>query len=156
MKFKEKIYILVTLIRVFKNKKKDKRIYVHIPQLEMIYISIHKSGNTSVRESILKRLGYEVKTKTNPVEAFELIQSKPGYFDLVITDMTMPQMSGVKLSAKLKGGNSDVPVIICTGHSSQINEEKAKQLGIDAYVIKPIVMRDIAKTIRKVLDKAIG
>jgi CheY-like chemotaxis protein len=92
-----------------------------------------------------------VETKLNPVEALELFQSKPDAFDLVITDMTMPQMTGVTLSEKIKDVRSDIPVIICTGHSSLIDEEKAKKLGIEAYTMKPIVMRDLAKTIRKVL-----
>jgi PAS domain S-box-containing protein len=101
---------------------------------------------------ILGRLGYTVETKTNPVEALELFQSKPAQFDLVITDMTMPQMSGVKLSENLKDVRTDIPIIICTGYSSLIDEKKAKKLGIAAYIMKPIVMSDIAKTIRNVLD----
>ncbi|MBW2249817.1 MAG: PAS domain S-box protein [Deltaproteobacteria bacterium] len=103
---------------------------------------------------MFERLGYKVETKQNPVEALKLFQSKPDEFDLVITDMTMPQMTGVKLSEKLKDVRPEIPVIICTGHSSLIDEEKAKKLGISAYVMKPIVMSDIAKTIRKVLDEA--
>jgi len=109
---------------------------------------------TDMIGKMLKRLGYKVVTKTNPAEAWELFQTKPDQFDLVITDMTMPQMNGVKLSKKLKELRSDIPVIICTGHSSLIDEEKAKELGIDAYVMKPIVKSGIAKIIRNVLDKA--
>ncbi len=100
----------------------------------------------------LERLGYKVETKMDPSEALELFQSKPDQFDLVITDMTMPQMTGYNLSKKLKALRSDIPVIICTGHSSLIDEEKAKQMGISALVMKPISKQDIAKTIRKVLD----
>jgi len=103
---------------------------------------------------MLERLGYRVETRLNPEEALELFQSKPNEFNLIITDMTMPQMTGVKLSEKLKEVRSDVPVIICTGHSSLIDEDKAKKFGIDAYVMKPIVKNDIAKTIRKVLGNA--
>ena len=102
---------------------------------------------------MLERLGYKVKTKTNPVEALDLFKSKPDHFDLVITDMTMPQMTGVKLYEKLMGIRPDIPVIICTGHSSMIDEEKAKLLKIAAYVMKPITMTEISQTIRKVLDK---
>ena len=93
------------------------------------------------------------RDKHNPVEALKLFQSKPDEFDLVITDMTMPQMTGVKLSERLMDVRFDIPVIICTGHSYLIDEEKAKTLGIAAYVMKPIVMSGIAKTIRKVLDE---
>jgi len=102
---------------------------------------------------ILKRLGYKVETRLNPVEAMELFQSNPHQFDLVITDMTMPQMTGVQLSEKLKEIRPDIPVIINTGHSSLINEEKAKKMGIAAFAMKPIVKTDIAQTIRKVLDE---
>ena len=101
---------------------------------------------------MLERLGYTVQTKTDPVEALELFKAKPDRFDLVITDMTMPNMTGVNLSEKLKAVRFDIPVIICTGYSSLIDEEKAEELGITAYVMKPIVMSDIAQIVRKVLN----
>jgi CheY-like chemotaxis protein len=103
-------------------------------------------------EKKLERLGYEVEAKTNPIQALELFQSNPDRFDLIITDMTMPQMSGVKLSEKIKELRSDIPVIICTGHSPFIDEEKAKLISITGFVKKPVVTRDIARIIRKVLD----
>jgi two-component system cell cycle sensor histidine kinase/response regulator CckA len=81
-----------------------------------------------------------------------LFQSKPDAFDLAISDMTMPLMNGVALSEKLNTVRFDIPVIICTGHSSFIDEETASEMGIAAYVMKPIVKRDIAKTIRQVLE----
>jgi len=103
-------------------------------------------------EQMLERLGYWVETKTTPSDALELFQSKPDAFDLVVTDMTMPKMNGVRLSEKLREVRPDIPVIICTGHSTLIDEEKAKLSGIAAYVQKPIEMKKIAKTIRVVLD----
>ncbi|MCD4719413.1 MAG: PAS domain S-box protein [Desulfobacula sp.] len=109
-----------------------------------------------VTGQILEQLGYRVETQTNPQKALKLFQSKPHDFDLVITDMTMPQMTGVKLSEKLMDIRSDIPVIICTGHSSLIDEKKADQLGIAAYIMKPVSMLKIAKVIRKVLDKKIS
>jgi len=102
---------------------------------------------------MLKRLGYKVEISLNPLQALDLFQSKPDSFDLVITDMTMPQMTGAKLAQKLKELQPDVPVIICTGHSSLIDEEKAKRFGIDGYLMKPASMFTIAKAIRNVLDK---
>ncbi len=101
----------------------------------------------------LERLGYQVRKSLNPIEALEIFQSNPDSFELVITDMTMPQMSGAKLSEKLKEVRFDIPVIICTGHSTVINEEKARQLGIDGFVMKPVSKSKIAKVIREVLDK---
>ena len=107
----------------------------------------------NMAQKMLKHLGYKVETSLNPLQALDLFKSKPEYFDLVITDMTMPQMTGAKLSEKLIEIRFNIPVIICTGHSSLIDEEKAKQFGIAGYVMKPVSMSIIAKTIRKVLDK---
>jgi len=106
---------------------------------------------TNVTGKMLERLGYKVETSLNPIEALALFKSKPESFDLVITDMTMPQMTGAKLSEKLIKIRSDIPVIICTGHSSLIDEDKARQLGIAGYVMKPVSMSTIAKAIREVL-----
>jgi CheY-like chemotaxis protein len=101
---------------------------------------------------MLERLGYHVETAMTPGNALELFNSNPGHFDLVITDMTMPQMTGVKLSEKLKDIRSDIPIIISTGHSTLVDEEKVKELGLAAYVMKPINIQNIASIIRKVLD----
>ena len=65
----------------------------------------------------------------------------------------MPQMTGVKLSEKMMEIRPDIPIIICTGHSALVYEERAKELGLAAYVMKPIDMLKTAQTIRKVLDK---
>jgi len=80
-------------------------------------------------------------------------KAKPDEYDLVITDMTMPNMTGVELVPRLKEIRSDIPIIICTGFSEMIDEDKAKAVGIREYVMKPIVIEEIAKTIRKVLDE---
>ncbi len=110
-------------------------------------------------ESLLKMghlmliyLGYQVETNTNPDEALELFRSKPDNFDLVITDMTMPQMTGDKLAKELMEIRPYIPVIISTGFSEKIDEHKAKEMGIHAFTMKPLVMRDLAVTVRKVLD----
>ena len=102
---------------------------------------------------MLINLGYTVEGCTNPIDALSLFEKNPDRFDLVISDMTMPKMSGVKLSEQLRGLRPDVPIIICTGHSSQIDEEKAIEIGISAYAMKPVTMSEIAKLIRTVLDK---
>jgi len=117
----------------------------------ILFVDDEKSISDMVK-MMLYRLGYTVDARTNPVEALELFKSKPDHFDMVITDMTMPQMTGVRLLEKLKDARPNIPVIICTGHSSLIDEDKAKDLEIAALVMKPIVMADIAKTIRQVLD----
>ena len=103
---------------------------------------------------ILEQLGYQVTVRTSSVEALELFRSKPRFFDLVISDMTMPNMTGDELAMELIAFRSDIPVIICTGYSKKITEEKAAKIGIKALAYKPIVKADLAKTVRKVLDEA--
>jgi PAS domain S-box-containing protein len=118
---------------------------------ETILVVDDEQAITDMTQKVLEKIGYRVETSLNPLTALDLFQSKPDTFDLVITDMTMPQMTGAKLAQKLKEIRSDIPVIICTGHSSLIDEEKATQLGIDGYLMKPVFMAKLAKEIRKVL-----
>jgi PAS domain S-box-containing protein len=103
-------------------------------------------------KEMLERLGYKVTTRTSSTEALDLFKAKPDQFDLVVTDMTMPNMTGEKLAGELMKVRSDIPVIMCTGFSGRISEEEAKEIGIKAFVMKPLVMRDLAKTVRDVLD----
>jgi CheY-like chemotaxis protein len=102
----------------------------------------------------LERLGYQVTARTSSVEALELFRSKSNEFDLVITDMTMPNMTGDKLTIELKKIKPDIPVILCTGYSKRISKETAEEIGIKAFAYKPVVKADLAKTVRKVLDEA--
>jgi len=100
----------------------------------------------------LMRLGYEVTTRTSSTEALELFKAKPQAFDLAITDMTMPHMAGDELVREMKKVRPDIPVILCTGFSTQISEEKAKGIGIRAFAMKPIVTQELAEMVRQVLD----
>lgn len=101
---------------------------------------------------ILERLGYTVTTRTSSLEALTLFQAGPHAFDLVITDMAMPDMRGDKLTTQLMAVRPRIPVILCTGFSNQISEESALKIGIKAFVYKPIVRKDLAETVRRVLD----
>ncbi len=103
-------------------------------------------------KNMLKKLGYRVETQTLPVEAIELFRAAPDKFDLVISDMTMPAMTGVSLAKKLMEIRPEIPVIICTGYSEQIDESRAKELGIKGFLMKPFTIRELSKTVRKVLD----
>ncbi len=106
-----------------------------------------------IGKEILARLGYEVITRTSSIEALELFRAQPDRFDLVITDMTMPQMTGVELAKELIQMRPDIPIILCTGFSKVITEDRAKAMGIRELVMKPFAIRDMADTIRKVLDE---
>ena len=83
----------------------------------------------------------------------ELFGAKPDAFDLVITDMTMPNMTGDELAKKLMTIRPDIPVMLCTGFSTRITKEEAEQKGIKAFLMKPIVRSEMAEAIRELLDK---
>ena len=106
-----------------------------------------------VGEQILRQLGYQVTVRTKSIEALELFRAHPERFDLVITDMTMPNMMGDKLAKELMGIRADIPIVLCTGFSEYITEEAAKEIGIREFVMKPLVTSGLAKTIRRVLDR---
>lgn len=103
-------------------------------------------------KQLLESLGYTVTSRINSLEAFELFKARPDAFDLVITDLTMPNMTGDELAEQLFAIRSDIAVILCTGFSARITEEKAKSMGIKAFILKPLIRKDIAETIRKVLN----
>jgi len=105
-----------------------------------------------IGKQILESLGYDVETRTSSIEALELFKAQPDRFDLVVTDMTMPNMTGEDLALELMRIKPNIPIIICTGFSATIDDRKARAMGIRAFVWKPIVKREIAATIRKVLD----
>ena len=98
-----------------------------------------------IGQEILERLGYQVVVRTSSIEALELFRAKPDQFDLVITDMTMPNMTGDRLAQELLRIRPGIPIILCTGFSERITEEKAKAMGIGEFVMKPLVMKDLAK-----------
>jgi len=106
-----------------------------------------------VGKIILERLGYTVKGLTQADKALELFKNTPDMFDLVITDKTMPKMTGFDLAAEIKKIRPDIPIILCTGFQDKDIDTKISETGIAGYVMKPINMRKMAKNIRKVLDK---
>ena len=106
-------------------------------------------------KELLEILGYEVTTSVSSNDALEIFKAEPERFDLVITDMTMPNMTGENLAKELIAIREDIPVILCTGFSSGMTEKNVKSMGIRAFVAKPILRQDMAETIRKVLDRGI-
>ncbi|MDA3788110.1 MAG: ATP-binding protein [Desulfobacula sp.] len=103
---------------------------------------------------LLEQLGYAVTIRTSSLEALELFRSKPDDFDLIISDMAMPNMSGDTLALEIMKLRPEIPVILCTGFSKRMSDEQqAAQIGIKAVIQKPIVQTDFTKTIRRVLDE---
>jgi CheY-like chemotaxis protein len=110
----------------------------------------------SMGKECLERLGYEVVTETSSREALTLFIRQPERFDLVITDMTMPGMTGKRLAEELRRIRPDIPIILCTGFSNHLNEEQAKAIGMCALLMKPFVLRELAETVRAILHKRAG
>lgn len=107
---------------------------------------------TEMGNDILGRLGYRIITCSSSLQAVELFRSAPHAFDLIITDMTMPDMTGDILAEQMLALRPDIPIILCTGYNSKISDEKALAKGIKAFAFKPIIQEDLAITVRRVLD----
>ena len=105
-----------------------------------------------VMTQFLSQLGYRTTSMTDSPAALEKFRNQPDQYDLVITDMTMPKLTGIQLTRAMREIRTDIAVIICTGFSDQISIERSKELGIQAFIMKPVVMGEMAKTIRNVLD----
>ncbi len=101
---------------------------------------------------MLERLGYSVTVRQSSLDALSTFQNNPDAFDLIITDQTMPGMTGSDLARRILQIRPDIPIILCTGYSNLIDEGSAKALGIKEFALKPITKQTIAKLIRKVLD----
>ncbi|MCJ8498979.1 hybrid sensor histidine kinase/response regulator [Desulfatitalea alkaliphila] len=100
----------------------------------------------------LQRLGYTVTRHTVPLAALDQFRARPEAFDLLITDMSMPQMNGHQLAREILRIRPDLPVILCTGYSNLITDETAFQTGIRAFATKPIAKKELAITVRDTLD----
>jgi PAS domain S-box-containing protein len=128
-------------------------ITVEIPRgKERILFVDDEKAMVDAIQPMIERLGYKVTSRTSSIEALKAFRANPDRFDLVITDFTMPNMTGMELAKELLKLRSDILIILCTGYSEHINEAKAKGSGIRAFLTKPVVLGEIAKTIRKVLD----
>lgn len=112
---------------------------------ESIIIALHKA--------ILSSLGYTVTVKTSSEEALAALKAAPDSFDLLITDQAMPALSGAKLAEEALSLRPDLPIILCTGYSATLTEEKAMEIGIKRYLNKPVAITDLAKIVRAVLDE---
>ncbi len=119
---------------------------------ERILIVDDEETVVRMEQQMLEHLGYKVTAMINCEEALHAFTAQADDFDLIITDMTMPHMTGAELSQKILAIRPDIPIIMCTGFSELINEDKAKAIGIREYVMKPVVRQEMAKVVRKVLD----
>lgn len=107
-----------------------------------------------VGKALLDNLGYKVQGFTQPLLALNAFRQVPNDFDAVITDYTMPQMTGYELAKKLREIRSDIPIILCSGYIDQAMEEKAQEANVNEFIRKPITRQDIAFTLRRILAKS--
>ena len=121
---------------------------------ESILLVDDEDAIIKMEKLILERLGYQVTTRPGSIEAFEAFRADPDTFDLVITDMSMPNLSGDKLASELMKIRPDIPILLCTGYSESMSDEKIQSLGIKGFLMKPIMIKEFARKIRDVLDES--
>jgi signal transduction histidine kinase/CheY-like chemotaxis protein len=118
---------------------------------ERILLVDDETALVALGEKMLSTLGYHVTTKTSSMKALAVFQENPDQFDLVITDLTMPKMTGLDLSSTILRLRPDTPIILCTGFSDILQEDTAKAIGIREVAMKPIIWKELARVIRRVL-----
>lgn len=101
---------------------------------------------------ILAMAGYRVTTAANGLEALDLFRGDPAAFDLLLTDMTMPKMSGMELARQCLELRPELPIILCSGYNEEVSKESAFDSGLSAYLTKPIAGIQLCSIIRRVLD----
>ena len=104
-------------------------------------------------QELLEDLGYTVTVKGSSAEALSAIRAYPSAYDLVITDQTMPEMTGVELAKEVLALRPDMPIILCTGFSHVVDANQAKEVGIRGFATKPLTKKEIARIIRQALDR---
>ncbi len=138
--------------RVSEKKRKHFEKSIH-RGVETILIVDDEEDIAIMEETILKRLGYQVVKYTNSIEALEAFCETPDKFDMVITDMAMPSMPGDKLAVELIKTRPDIPILLCTGFSETISDEKVASIGVKGLVMKPVAINKFVEKVRHVLDE---
>ena len=150
---------------------KGSTFHVYLPTLEDVEAEIEEAAGTArsggserillvddepqivdMEKQLLEKLGYRVTGRTSSTEALETFASQPDQFDLVITDMTMPQMTGDRLARQIWTIRPGIPVILCTGYNEMISEDKAISMGIRKFILKPVDKDELAAAIRSAFD----
>jgi CheY-like chemotaxis protein len=126
----------------------------HPTGTETVLVVDDDENIVAMTSEMLGNLGYRVAPATSADAALELFERIPDRFSVVITDQTMPGMTGEALVARMRRINPAIPVILCTGYSETMNAGKAQACGIDGFLMKPVEMADLAHTIRQVIDRS--
>jgi CheY-like chemotaxis protein len=123
---------------------------------ERILLVDDEKDLVEAEKQMLESIGYRVTTAMSSVQALDIFLQRPDQFDLVVTDYTMPYMTGTDFAEELMRTRPDLPIILCTGYSERVTEAEAKNCGIREFIMKPLSMATLARTIRRVLDKEGG
>ncbi len=158
-------------IRVYSEPKKGTNINVYIPVFkqgvraqsitasppipggsEHILLVDDEKAIVRMEKMVLERMGYCVTAHTDSVDALKTFSRSPESFDLLVSDMTMPGLTGIQLIKEIRKIRPKIPVVICTGFSDQVDKEKSREMGIQGYILKPVVKLDMAEAIRCAID----
>ena len=118
---------------------------------EVMLLVDDEEGLLKAQRKIFERLGYTVEIHSSSLDALAAYKRDPNHYDIVITDQTMPKMTGAQLAKELIAIRPDIPIILCTGFSDVISEEDAKNIGIKEFIMKPIVVSEVACKVRELL-----
>jgi len=121
---------------------------------ERILLVDDEEAVARMEKQMLERLGYRITTCTSSLDALKTFEADPTAFDLVITDMSMPGMTGDRMARQMMALKPGLPVILCTGFSEQISPQMAASIGINGFLMKPVLLSELAGTVRRLLDKA--
>ena len=138
------------------NSFSEKKKTVIFKGTEKVMLVDDEADVLETTQNILESIGYKVTSFKDGLSAMKTFTKNPDFFDLVITDLTMPKMAGDELSIQILKLRKDIPIILCTGFSEDVSEEKASSLGIKGFLLKPFTMADFSKKIREVLDNKIN
>ncbi|MBU1231987.1 MAG: cache domain-containing protein [Proteobacteria bacterium] len=105
-----------------------------------------------IGKELLESLGYRVETRASSIDALEAFRVQPAKYDLIVSDITMPKMTGEYLAMEIKKIAPDVPIILCTGFSTRLNSEKLIKIGVAKVLMKPLTMSELAVNVRLALD----
>jgi CheY-like chemotaxis protein len=149
-----KVYL--PLLEDVKDKKTNSAIRKYPMGTEKILLVDDEEPILRMEQMMLERLGYQVTTRLSSPDALAAFKANPDNFDLVISDRGMPSMTGEQLARELISIKPEIPIILCTGFADEIDELRAKTMGVKGFLKKPVATGDLAEMVRKVLDEVVG
>jgi CheY-like chemotaxis protein len=144
--------VLLPQYDVLSTKEQEEETSLACPRKERILFIDDERAVVEITKTVLERLGCHVTAFTDASEALNAFIEHPDSFDLIITDQTMPGMTGTALAKEALDLRKDIPIILCTGYSETVSPKKAKEVGIRELIMKPLTKQEIAEAIRRVID----